>query len=132
MGDHLFRLGLLHDSTEVHDRDPVRHVACHRDVVSDEHVRHLILGSQVEHQVHHAGANRYIEHGDRLIGDDYLRVQDDRPRNGDTLALAPRQLVGEALEELLPRQQARILESPNHQLLPLLPRGRKPVNEEGL
>ncbi len=131
MGDHLFGLPFLDDPTEVHDRDSVRHVAGHGDVVGDEHVRHLILGSQVQHQVHHTGANRDVEHGDRLIGDDHLRVQDDRPRDGDPLSLSPRQLMGETVEELLPGPEARILERADHEFLPLLSRCRKPVNEEG-
>src|SRR5271168_164137 len=45
----------------------------------------------------HLGLHRYVERRNRLVGDEYLRIQRKRPRNPDPLALAAAELMWKAL-----------------------------------
>ena len=75
--DDLVGVARLDDLAAVHDRDAVAHVADHRHVVGDEHVGEAELVLQPHHQVEHLGAQRDVERGGRLVGDDEARL---RPR----------------------------------------------------
>jgi hypothetical protein len=101
----------LHDPAEVHHRDARREVAHHREVVADEEVGEPELLLQVLEQVDHLRLDRNVERGDRLVADDELRVERERPGDADALALAARELVrvavGEAAVEADLRPSAR-------------------------
>ena len=56
--------------------------------MGNEQVREREFLLQVFEQVQHLRLNRYIERGDRLIGDDQLRVDDQRASDADALALS--------------------------------------------
>jgi len=109
----------LHDLAQVHDRDAVRHVPDHAQVVSDEDVGKVQLVLQVIEQVDHLGADRDVEGGDRLVGDDQLRVQGQRPGHADPLPLAAGELVRIAVDVL--RRQADEVEQFAHPALDLVP-----------
>ncbi len=83
----------LDDLAEVHDRDPVRDVADDREVVRDEEVRQLEVGLEGLEQVDDLGLDRDVERRDRLVADDEVRVERERAREPDALALAARELV---------------------------------------
>ena len=51
-------------------------------------------------QVHHLGLDRDVEGRDRLVGDDQLRLDRERPGDADALALAARELVRVAVDVL--------------------------------
>ena len=86
-------LGHLDDPAEVHHRDPVADVADDRQVVGDEQVGQPELALEPLEQVDDLGLDRHVEGADRLVGDDEVRVQGERPGDADPLALAARELV---------------------------------------
>ena len=77
----------LHDAAEVHDRDPLRETYGRREVVGDHQDRETVAAEAVEH-VEHARADRDVKHGDRLVGDEHVRPEDERSRDRHPLALA--------------------------------------------
>ena len=83
---------------EVHDGDPVGDVVDDAEVVRDEDVRQVELVLQVVEQVDHLRLDRDVERGDRLVGDDQLRVQRERARDADPLPLSARELVRVAVD----------------------------------
>ena len=83
----------LHDLAEVHDRDPVADVPHDRQVVRDDHVGQPELVLQVLEQVDDLGLDRHVQGGDRLVRDDELRPQRQRPGDADALALTAGELV---------------------------------------
>ena len=83
----------LDDTAEVHDCDPVRHVAERVEVVGDDQVREPELATQVLHQIEDARRGRDVEAGRRLVGDDEARPQRERTGDADSPSLSARQLV---------------------------------------
>ncbi len=80
--------------------DPVGDVAHDAQVVRDEDVGQVELVLQLVEQVDHLRLDRDVERRDRLVEQDQLRVDGERPRDPDPLALAARELVREAVEVL--------------------------------
>ena len=80
----------LDDHAEVHDGDPIRDVADDAEVVRDEHVRETELVLEVVEQIDHLRLDRDVERGDGLVRDDQLRIERERARHADALALAAR------------------------------------------
>ena len=68
-------------------------MAHHPEVVRDEEVGEVELVLEVLEQVDDLGLDRDVERGDRLVGDDQLRPQRERPGDADPLPLAARELV---------------------------------------
>ena len=87
----------LDDLAEVHDRDPVGDVADDAEVVGDEDVGEPELVLKVVEQVDDLRLDRDVERRDRLVGDDQLRPQRQRPGDPDPLPLAAGELVREAV-----------------------------------
>ena len=67
----------------------------HRQVVGDEEVAESEFALQVFEQVHHAGLDADVQRRDRLVEHEQLRIERQRPRDPDTLALATGELVRE-------------------------------------
>ena len=99
------RVADLDDAAEVHDRDPVGDLADHREVVRDEDVGEVELALEVLEQVEDLRLHRDVERRHRLVADDQLRLQRERARDADPLALAARELVRVAVVVL--RAEAR-------------------------
>ena len=97
-GEELVRAAELDDDAEVHDRDAVGDVVDDAEVVGDEDVRQVEVVLQVVEQVDHLRLDRDVERGDRLVGDDQLRVQRQRACDADPLALPARELVRVAVD----------------------------------
>ena len=95
----------LDDLAQVHHQHAVGDMAHHREVVRDEQhgepERLLQLGEQVEHLRLH----RDVERRHRLVADQQLRVERERARDADALALAAGEFVRIALAA--PRRRAR-------------------------
>ena len=76
---------------------------------------------QVEHQVDDLRADRDVERRDRFVGDDDLRLQRQRARNGDPLPLAAGEFVRIALRMI--RRQTDVFEQPRDALFGCRARG---------
>lgn len=96
LGIDLLCRGELDDLPEVHDGYAVREVAYHVQVVGDEQEREPQVLLEISKQVDDLGLDRYVEGGDRLIGDDEGRAAGEGTGDPDTLALPSRELVGVA------------------------------------
>ncbi len=118
---HGARGALLHDAAEVHHEDAVGVLRGGREVVRDHEDAEPAAAQPVE-QVENAGAHRHVEHRDRLVGDQQLRLQHERGRDRDALPLAAGQLVRIAVEEQLGGGQPGALERLAHALGALLAR----------
>ena len=78
----------LNDASVMDNRNAVRKVTDNRKVMRDKHVGKAALFLELVHQVEHLRTDRYIQRGDRFIGDDEFRLHNHCPGNPDTLALA--------------------------------------------
>ena len=84
---------LLDQRAQVHHADPVGDVPDHREVVRDDQVGQAEVVLQVLQQVDHLGLDRDVERGDRLVGDDQVGLERQRPGDADALPLAAGELV---------------------------------------
>ena len=105
--DHRLRRPDLHDLAEVHHGDPVGDDPGERQVMGDEQVREPAFAPQVEHQPQQLGPDRDVEHRDRLVRHDELRVHHQGAGDDHALALPARELVRIA-EGVVPRQPGRL------------------------
>jgi hypothetical protein len=82
---------------EVHDQHAVGDVADDVEVVRDEDVGEAEVALEVLEQVQDLRLHGDVERRDRLVADDQLRVDGERARDADALALAAGELVREAV-----------------------------------
>jgi hypothetical protein len=75
-------------------------VARDREVVGDEHETDVELVAQVAQHVEHLGLDRNAKRGDRLVGDDHLRLHRERAGDPDPLALTAGELVRIAVQQV--------------------------------
>ena len=108
---------LLDDAAEVHHRHAVGDVPGEPEVVRDDEDADARLAHQLQHQREDLAANRGVERGHRLVGDEQARVQHHRAGDDHALALAARDLVRVAREEALRRAQAGAPQRVGHELL---------------
>ena len=101
----------LRHLAEVHDRDGLADVAHHGKVVRDEDVGEPEVGLQVDEQVDDLRLDGDVEGRHRLVADDQLRAEGERPGHPDALPLAAGELRREPVEVL------RVEPHPLHQLL---------------
>ena len=66
----------------------------HRQIVCDEQVGQPELVLQVHQEIDHLRLNGDIESRDRLLPDNEVGAEHQRPRDADALALAARELMG--------------------------------------
>src|SRR5581483_1991656 len=90
----------LDRAAEVHDHHAIRDVPHDVQVVGDEDVGEAELALQVLQQVEDLRLHGDVERGHRLVADDQLRVDRERARDADALALAAGELVREPVEVL--------------------------------
>ena len=76
------------DAAWVHDDRGVVDLSDDREAAGDEQVGHAELGPQVGEQVEDLPLDRYVEGGDGLVKDEYLRVAGQRADDGHALPLA--------------------------------------------
>ncbi|MNN95484.1 hypothetical protein D3C81_2142980 [compost metagenome] len=62
-------------------------MADHAQVVADEQIRQVQVVAQLFKQVQHLRLNRHIQGGHGFIADDHGRLERQRPRDADALAL---------------------------------------------
>ena len=78
---------------EIHDHDAIRNKTNHVQVVRDEKICQRQAAAEVDQKIQHLRVDRFIERRDRLVHDDQSRVEAQRARDIDTLALASGKLV---------------------------------------
>ncbi|MNJ57821.1 hypothetical protein D3C77_534290 [compost metagenome] len=81
------RCPLFDVSASVHNTDMITHMTNNAEIVTDEQVGKMEFLLNVLHKVEHLGLNGYIEGRYRLICNNQLGFQGDRPCNADPLAL---------------------------------------------
>ena len=100
--EDLFHPAEFGQAAEVHDHHAVTYVLDNRQVVRDEDDGETKVPPQRFKQVEDLGLNRDVQSGDRLVGHQELRLERQRSCYGNTLLLAPGQLMGAS-----PGQEAR-------------------------
>jgi hypothetical protein len=79
----------LHDAPGVHDVHLVAQPGHHAEVVGDEHQRGLAVDDQRAQQLQDLRADRDVERGGRLVGDEQARLAGQRHRDHHALAQPP-------------------------------------------
>src|SRR5205085_5439338 len=98
--DFVERAG-LDDAAVLHHHDPVGHGAHDVDVVRDEDIGKAVLLLQLSEELEHLLLYRDVERAGGLIEHHDFRLYDQRPGDGDALALAPGEFVRIAIEQRL-------------------------------
>src|SRR5690606_26394703 len=88
------------DAAAMHHGNAVAEVANDRDVVADEDEAEAETLLDVEQQVEDLAADRDVQRRSCLVGDDDARIQRQRPRDPDALALPTREGVRVTLHRL--------------------------------
>ena len=83
-----------------HHHDVAAEVMGGRQIVGNEDRRHSLLLLEVEQDVHDHGAYRHVEHRDRFVGDDHLRLHQVGSGQHHALALAPAELMRIAAQHI--------------------------------
>ena len=87
-------------------------------IVGDEEIGQAVVSLQVFQQVDDLGLHRHIQRRCRLVQHNQIGLQGQRARDRDPLALAARQLVGEARKMFLAQpHQLQQIDNPFAQLL---------------
>ena len=87
MGEDVSRQGQLDDDAQVHDADAVADILDDAQIVGDKKVSEMLLFLQIQKQIDDLGLDGNVQRRDRLIADDELRVQSQRPGDADALPL---------------------------------------------
>ena len=88
----------LHDLSQIHHGHAAADVLDEPQIVRDEEIGELQLLLQIHQQVDDLRLHRDVERRHRLVENHERRVERERPRQADALALAAAELVRVALE----------------------------------
>ena len=83
---HLFGCN-LHQLPQIHDANPVADMFDYAQVMGDKQIGQISAFLQLLNQVQHLRADRNVQRRNRLIKKEEVRIQDQCPRDADTLAL---------------------------------------------
>ena len=111
---------LLHDPPGVHDRDPVRDVGHHAEVVRHEDDRGAGLVAQLAHPLEDLRLDRHVERRGGLVGDQHGRVARQRQRDHHALPHAARELERVVVDPLARARDADPVEQLHRPLARLL------------
>ena len=89
----------LDDAPQIHDDHAVGEVLDHAEIVADEQIREVEVGSELHEEIQHLRLNRDIERGDRFVADQQLGLDGQGTRDADARALAAGELVRKAPPE---------------------------------
>ena len=92
---------LLDEAPQVHDAHAVGDVTHHVQVVADREDADAELLLQPAEEIQDFPLHRHVEARGRLVGDDELRPQRERPRDADAPGLTAAELMGIAAREIL-------------------------------
>ena len=103
--DDLLDVARLGDQAAIEHDDVLADLVGGRQVVGDVDQRDAEFVVELAQAPEDGGAERCVDHRDRLVGDDHARPDQERARHHDPLPLAAAQLMRIAAERLL-RPQA--------------------------
>ncbi|MNT65922.1 hypothetical protein D3C72_2039460 [compost metagenome] len=84
---------LFHDSPVLHDGDVVADLRRDPQIMRDEDNGQAQLLAQPRQQRQHLRLHGHVQRRHRLVGDQYLRLHGQRPRQAHALALPARKFV---------------------------------------
>jgi hypothetical protein len=87
LGKQRIAAGGLHQLSEIHHRHVIAQMFHHAKVMGDKQKGDAEIVAQIGKQIDDLRLNRDIQRRDRLVGNDKVRVENQRPGNTDTLAL---------------------------------------------
>jgi len=119
----------LNDAAQVHHGNPVRYMMNDIEVMGDKKIGQPEIFFQIAKQIQNLRLDGSIERGNRLVRDDQLRLQRQRPGDSDALPLSSAELVGIASGLFF--AEANLLHQLKHFFFPLSSIGR-PENCERL
>ena len=118
MVEHLVRVALFHQVTQIHHAHAVGNVPNDAHVVRHKQVRQPALALQLLQQVDNLRLNRHIQRRHRLVAHDNLRIKNQRARQADALPLTTGELVRITVEMLRPQADLRHdVQRPRHPLV---------------
>ena len=106
----------LNHLTSIHDQRLLGEVAGAGEIMRDEEQCHVLFFFETQQQIQHIQSDGYVQHGDRLVGEENRRLCCQRAGNCDALTLAATKLVRKLLHELLGRGQVHSFEQRHDEL----------------
>src|SRR6202041_3134584 len=100
LGEDFVATGDFDDPAQVHNRHALADVFDHPQIVRNEEIRQMKIVLQVLQQVDYLRLDRNVEGRDRFVEHQEARLDGERSRNADTLALAAGELVRVTIERL--------------------------------
>ena len=128
--EQLLRIAQLDHLPEVHHHHPVAHVTYDVEIVADEDIGQPKGFLEIEKQVENLGLDGFVECRDRFVENDQARLQCQRARDVDALALPSGQLMRIALGKA-PRLQTDASEQVARTLNRFAARGAVDLRCEG-
>src|SRR6266446_8474077 len=119
----------LDDATEIHHRNALADMLDDRQIMGNKEISKTEFLLQVLQQIDDLSLDRHIQCRYRFIADDQFRLDGERARDTDALALTTGKLVRIASHMI--RLQADGLQQIHHTLFKLPPGFRQPVNDQG-
>ena len=117
LAEQLRGIRCLHQLAQVHHRDLIGEELHHRQVMGDKEIGQVELRLQILQQVQDLGLDGHVQRGHRLVADDELGLQGQRPGDAHPLAAAAVQLVGIGVEQ--PGGEAHHVHQPGNLLIQL-------------
>jgi len=118
VADDGFRVRRFNDFAEIHHHHAMADVLDHREIVRDEEIRDTMLLLQIAEQIDDLRLNRNVQRAHRLVADDQFRLDRQRARDADALALPAGKFMRITLR--INRVEADVLKQFKN---PFLPRG---------
>ena len=112
--EELLGVGQFDDYALMYDGDPVADKAHDGQVMGDKQIGQAAFPLQFGHEVQYLSADRDIQRGDGLIGNDEFRVHDQGAGDANTLALTAGKFMRETAGEL--RQKTYRIQSVSNDL----------------
>lgn len=122
MIDDLLCRSDLDNLSQIHDGRPMTDIANKGKVMGDKETRQVHRFGQILEKIDDPRPDGDIEHGDRFIGDQEFWIENQGPRHGDPLSLAPAELMRESIKKVFRRHDLDAGESPSRHLYLLIAR----------
>lgn len=103
IAEQFFHIVLLHNDAVLHDQDPVADLIDHVQVMADEEIGKVIFLLHIRQKMEDLGLNGNIQGAYRLIGNDQSGASDDGGGDGNPLALAAGELIGQPFRVFWPQ-----------------------------
>ena len=98
-GKQLFTVGKLDQPAKIHYEHPMAHGSNNRQVMADKNDRQASLLLYLPKQIENLFAHGPVQRRDRLVANQYFRLENQGARDGNALRLPARQFVRVAAKE---------------------------------